>query len=426
VSRRPAPLARHLYPAVIAMQLPRAPTILALAVGALLAAQPATALAADPPENIPLAAEPESCSVETSQACEEWTVARLNAARGELGLQPYELPTGFTALTADRQMLILADLDRVAYGYPTIYGLNSNLAEASENGVREGIDPTPPSAGGPWQGFGSDWASTGPLIAYYLWMYDDGYGGPNADCTSPGASGCWGHRHVILEEGFSLSPPVLLGAATEPELGSALIVSSNGGSSSYYTWAQAQREGAGTGSEGGELLAPAITSISPRSGPVAGGTKVTITGTELASVQAVHFGSTAASSFTVVSSTSIVAVAPSAAAGFRDVSVSSSAGTSAATAADRFQFLPVITRVSPASGARSGGTRVTIDGAGFAKATGATSVSFGSGAATHVSCSSSRECAVTAPAHAAGAVRIKVTVNGVSSAVTAAGRYAYS
>jgi IPT/TIG domain len=408
------------------MRLPRPLTVLAL-LGVLVPSAAAPALAADPPENIPLGSEPSSCAVETSNACEEWTVGRLNSARAKLGLQPYALPAGFTGMAPDRQTLILADLDRAAYGYTTIYGLNANLSEAAENGVRQGTDPTPPSAGGPWQGFGSDWASTGPLIAYYLWMYDDGYGGPNGDCTSPKASGCWGHRHVILEEGFSLPRPVLLGAATEPELGSALIVSSDGGSSSYYTWAQAQREGAGSegGSEGGEPAAPSITSISPRSGPVTGGTKVTIGGSELASVKSVHFGPVPASSFTITSPTSIVAVAPAHSAGSLDVTASSTAGTSAVSASDRFNFLPVIDQISPATGATRGGTRVTIHGAGFATAASATSVSFATNAATHVSCHSSSECSATAPAHAAGSVRIKVTVNGATSAPTPADRYTY-
>jgi hypothetical protein len=36
------------------------------------------------------------------------------------------------------------------------------------------------------------------LEADYGWMYNDGYGGPNFDCTTPTAAGCWGHRDNIL------------------------------------------------------------------------------------------------------------------------------------------------------------------------------------------------------------------------------------
>ena len=37
-----------------------------------------------------------------------------------------------------------------------------------------------------------------PLAAMYGWMYYDGPGGYNLDCTSPSDSGCWGHRDAIL------------------------------------------------------------------------------------------------------------------------------------------------------------------------------------------------------------------------------------
>jgi hypothetical protein len=212
------------------------------------------ALAANPPENIPLGSEPSSCATESSLECEQWTVGRLNAAHKDLGLPAYALPSSFYGLSADRQLLVLADLDRVDYRITPIYGLNTNLTEAAQLGVREKGDPRPPSAGGPWQGFGSDWASTGALIAYYLWMYDDGYGSGNRDCTSPTASGCWGHRRVILGEAVSLPNPQLMGAATGTaarNAGSALIISSNGGTSSYYTWADAEKEGAGGEQPGG-------------------------------------------------------------------------------------------------------------------------------------------------------------------------------
>jgi hypothetical protein len=219
------------------------------ALAAIATALPeAQASAANPPENIPLGTRPASCANEASVECEQWVITRLDAARAQLDLHSYELPEGFVAMAPDHQLLILADLDRVAYGLTPIYGLNRALTEAAQAGVREGTDPRPPTKEGPWRGFGSDWASTGTLIAYYLWMYDDGYKGPNEDCTSPTASGCWGHRRVILGEGLALPQPELLGAATatsSSESGTALIVSSDSSSSSYYTWAQAQSEGAG-------------------------------------------------------------------------------------------------------------------------------------------------------------------------------------
>jgi hypothetical protein len=84
---------------------------------------------------------------------------------------------------------------------------------------------------------------------------------------------------------------------------------------------------------------PAITSITPDFGPVAGGTSVTITGTDLASASAVKFGTVPATSFKAESETKVTAVAPpSAAVGPVDVTATTIAGTSATTRDDRFFY----------------------------------------------------------------------------------------
>jgi hypothetical protein len=217
----------------------------------------ASANAADPPANIPLGSMSAACAQESSTECQRWLLGRLNSARATLGLPAYAVPGNFLSLSADRQIFILADLDRIAYGYTPISGLNAALDEAAAAGVKNQTDPLPPAAEGPWHGFGSDWASTGPLLAYYLWMYEDGYPGPNLDCSSAGASGCWGHRHVILGEGLALPQPLVVGVASgqsaRGHTGTALIVSSHSGGATYYTWTQALSEGAGSGTPtGGE------------------------------------------------------------------------------------------------------------------------------------------------------------------------------
>lgn len=84
---------------------------------------------------------------------------------------------------------------------------------------------------------------------------------------------------------------------------------------------------------------PAITSLAPDFGPVAGGTSVTITGTDLASASAVKFGSVPATSFIAESETKITAVAPpSVTVGAVDVTATTIAGTSALTKDDRFFY----------------------------------------------------------------------------------------
>ena len=70
--------------------------------------------------------------------------------------------------------------------------------------------------------------------------------------------------------------------------------------------------------------APAVTAVVPNSGPVAGGTAVTITGTNFLAGATVSFGGTAATNVTVASSTSITATTPAVAAGAVNVVVTNS------------------------------------------------------------------------------------------------------
>jgi IPT/TIG domain len=168
--------------------------------------------------------------------------------------------------------------------------------------------------------------------------------------------------------------------------------------------------------------APVVTSISPSAGPTAGGTSVTITGTGFTGATTVRFGSVAAT-FMLTSSTKITAVAPAQSASTRDISVKTPGGTSAAVAADRFtyQAAPVVTSISPSSGPKAGGTSVTITGTGF---TGATTVRFGSVAATFRLTSSTKITAV-APAQSAGTRDISVKTPGGTSAAVTADRFTY-
>ena len=128
--------------------------------------------------------------------------------------------------------------------------------------------------------------------------------------------------------------------------------------------------------------APVVTGLSPTSGPEAGGTLVTITGTGFTGATAVDFGATAATNVTVVNDTTITANSP-AGTGTVDVTVTTPAGTSATSPADQFTYVvaPAVTGLSPTSGPAAGGTSVTITGTGF---TGATAVDFGPTLATTV------------------------------------------
>ncbi len=167
--------------------------------------------------------------------------------------------------------------------------------------------------------------------------------------------------------------------------------------------------------------AAVVTTISPTQGVPAGGTLVTITGGNFTGATAVNFGSTAATSFTVVSDTQITAMSP-AGAGLVDVTVVAPGGTSAKSTADQFGYTPAVTTISPTLGAPTGGTQVTITGAGF---TGATAVSFGSTAATSFTVVSDTKITATSPA-GAGKVDVTVTTPGGTSAKLSADQFSYT
>jgi hypothetical protein len=88
-------------------------------------------------------------------------------------------------------------------------------------------------------------------------------------------------------------------------------------------------------------LPPTLTKLAPAKGSLAGGRKVKITGLnfENPSITGVEFGKTAAKSFTAITPTSVTAISPSAqSAGTVEVTVTTSAGTSATVPADQFTY----------------------------------------------------------------------------------------
>lgn len=84
--------------------------------------------------------------------------------------------------------------------------------------------------------------------------------------------------------------------------------------------------------------APTLTAISPTSGSIKGGTAVTVTGTDFANVSGVSFGGVPAASFAVASEGQLTAVAPAGKTGAVDVTVTTIAGTTPVTAADKFTY----------------------------------------------------------------------------------------
>jgi hypothetical protein len=81
---------------------------------------------------------------------------------------------------------------------------------------------------------------------------------------------------------------------------------------------------------------------------------------------------------------------------------------------------PKVTAISPASGPKVGGTRVTVSGTSFV---GVTAIKIGGVAMTNVSCGSQTTCTATTPAGTTGARDIQVVAPAGTSAVVTADRF---
>ena len=153
--------------------------------------------------------------------------------------------------------------------------------------------------------------------------------------------------------------------------------------------------------------APTVTGVNPNNGPTAGGTPITISGTNFVSGATATLGGTAATNVVVVNSTTITATTAAHAAGAVTVTVTNPDTQSGSlTNGYTYNPAPTVTGVSPNNGPAAGGTSITISGTNFVS--GATATLGGTGATNVVVVNSTTITATTA-AHAAGAVTVTVT-----------------
>ncbi|MER7690942.1 IPT/TIG domain-containing protein [Streptomyces sp. NPDC097610] len=158
---------------------------------------------------------------------------------------------------------------------------------------------------------------------------------------------------------------------------------------------------------------PVLNAANPDQGSTAGGTLVTLSGNSLLNASAVIFGSTNATSFTVVSATQITVTTPPGT-GSSPITVITPGGTSNPIG---FAYVapPTLTSLVPSSGPTSAGMVVTLTGANLATAT---TVAFGTAAVAFTVVSNTQITAV-APVGAAGPVTVTVTtVAGTSASLT--------
>lgn len=202
VTHRPTPVvvappATAARPVVVAAPGPvRAPAPHPVAVAA--PAPAAVAPTSNPPSSIAPSQAFESACMTLPinvSSCNGAALADINQARGMEGLGALPLPGNFSSLGLTAQLMAVANAERTSRGLPAMPE-NAVLDTLAQVGALAGVDPSGPA------GFG--WASIysignpTALAADFAWMYDDGPGSTNIDCTSANSSGCWGHRDNIL------------------------------------------------------------------------------------------------------------------------------------------------------------------------------------------------------------------------------------
>ena len=171
--------------------------------------------------------------------------------------------------------------------------------------------------------------------------------------------------------------------------------------------------------------APTVSTVSPSTGPLAGGTSLTITGTGFITGASVDLGGVACSSVTVNTATEIVCITTARVAGSVGVIVTNNDNQSGSDATVIFTYLgaPVISSVSPEAGALAGGNTLTITGTGYFT-TGTIAVSVGGINCNSVNVVSSTQITCTTGARISGVVDIIVT-NPDTQTGTLASSYTY-
>ena len=166
--------------------------------------------------------------------------------------------------------------------------------------------------------------TTGPVYFFYV-------NAPTLSSVSPTQGPSTGGTAVVLTgadftgatavtfgstaaTGYTVNSPTQITAVAPAGTGSVPVtVTGPGGvsNSAIYTYA----------------APPVLSSLAPNQGPVTGGASLTLTGTGLASTTAVRFGTTP-SPFTVLSGTTVAAIAPAGTSGPVSVTVTTIGGTS--------------------------------------------------------------------------------------------------
>jgi hypothetical protein len=365
-------------------------------------------------------------------------------------LAALSLPSNWSSLSGPEQMFVWTNLERTSRGEAAIPNLVNTYDGAVQTGLTNDDDPSlsdlPGHSGSIWAG-----AYATVLGAIYGWMYDDGFGGGNEDCTSATAPGCWGHRDNILADPatFGSSPTEMdAGVGTDSSNNAdydAIFVANPNPSAPgniVFTWAEEQAlVGASPPSISGVTLtgtpaSPTITVTGSNFGASApadspetcqnGDTGDIFSASGLVFQDlsegwgAGEAGDCIGLLLTSWSSTKVVFTLGSQYANFGPIKTGDQVEATilgaphTVTASFTAAAVPTIISSTPATGPTTGGTTVTITGTNF---TGATAVTFGAaGAAKSFTVVSPTQITAVTAAASAGEHYVTVTTPGGTSA----------
>jgi hypothetical protein len=376
---------------------------------------------------------------DTSAGCVNSVLHNINYARWLEGLGPLVLPSDYASDSVPVQQLIIADEERGDRGLSQFSGLVASLNTAALTAAEADADPSPPS------GFSFTTAASNfaldytPLGADFAWMYDDGYGGTNRDCTSPTGASCWGHRDTILGDWADTGTTIGVMGDADTSAGQYTQIFANDNNTSEPLVDTIDPSTLPTPSTAA-TAPPDVVQVLPASSPdTAAGTPVTIEGNYFGTSPAVYFGNVAATQVHVNWDGELTADAPADPAGTAPdqvvVTVVTGAGSSSATGTtqvNEFTYAPVnapaVTSVSPTSGTQvpSPSCGITLSGSNFFDGGVAPIVDFGSEVSIgSMSYSSTQITTTIPPAVGAGTVNITVTTPAGTSTVSTADRYTY-
>ena len=220
-------------------------------------------------------------TIDETNPCVDSALQAIDSARAAEGVGPMNLPSNWYDLTIPQQVFVVINLERVDRDVAPLLGMNAAMDVVAQQGAEVGADPqlsdtygdmASASSGGIWAA-----GQLNPLVADYEWMYADGYspgGSVNIDCASAAASGCWGHRDIILGSYTGVGcTNCVLGAGFADAAGNGLDLSyaaviarpSGALPDLSFTWAQEQSYLSDAEAMAGQVAAGGGTVLSPAS-----------------------------------------------------------------------------------------------------------------------------------------------------------------